>query len=568
MSVKKVAQKHKSEDAKLNLTLGDYKGKLNELVDELDNISMLKLSSVPWVDVRNYATGTVELRDGFANAVGEIGSTLTTLLISNQQDVTADVTVPATITLKFLRGGSLNTSTGKTVTMNGQIDAGLYQIFEGAGTIVFGVGSVGVVHSEWWGADPTNTTDSITALQAAVDAIKAIGGKLRLNGFYKTSDELLVSKPIHIEGHGKLVSGLRPTADTFPALVLDADSEYNMHGWGLRSFSIRYATKASNSLAKGIYFATTGGVNRLAYRGFLQDIHIHNAYDGMYDDSKAFMISFKDVYVSNCANYGINFPKSGGGTTFSFRNVYVNSCDVGGWDLRNIIALTLDACAVDNNTATASTVVKIQSCKGRISGFDFEANESNAANGRIIEIAGGYLTIDDLKSYNNVISGNGGALVKVSSGAKVIFNAPQLGGGVSDSYDGSDTYYTLVVASDAGAVDLNQPVITALSGSGGTAVAVADYSFNITKNTILNGSITWDPINLADGAGETSSGITVTGAKVGDAVVVYPPYDMQDCLVYGYVQATNTVEIRIQNESGAARNTFASGSWKVRVHKK
>ena len=85
-------------------------------------------------------------------------------------------------------------------------------------------------------------------------------------------------------------------------------------------------------------------------------------------------------------------------------------------------------------------------------------------------------------------------------------------------------------------------------------------------NIELGGSLVWDPANLVDGAGETSGPITVTGAALGDAVIVYPPYDMQDCLVYGYVQAANTVEIRIQNESTGARD-FGSTTWYVKVLK-
>lgn len=79
----------------------------------------------------------------------------------------------------------------------------------------------------------------------------------------------------------------------------------------------------------------------------------------------------------------------------------------------------------------------------------------------------------------------------------------------------------------------------------------------------LVGSVTWNPGSLADGAGETTS-LTVTGAELGDFVMVAPPYDLQDCIAQAYVQAANTVEIRLQNESGAVRD-LASGTWSVVV---
>lgn len=71
---------------------------------------------------------------------------------------------------------------------------------------------------------------------------------------------------------------------------------------------------------------------------------------------------------------------------------------------------------------------------------------------------------------------------------------------------------------------------------------------------------------LADGVGETSSGITVTGAALGDYCIVSAPYDLQDMKATCYVQAANTVEIRLQNESGGTVD-LASGTWRVRVMK-
>ena len=105
--------------------------------------------------------------------------------------------------------------------------------------------------------------------------------------------------------------------------------------------------------------------------------------------------------------------------------------------------------------------------------------------------------------------------------------------------------------------------------------ATADGSFNgVTPATFhamaplgwLTGAITWDPSSLTDGTGQTSSAITVTGAAAGDYVLVAPPYDLQDCTATGYVQAANTVEIRLQNESGGTRD-LGSGAWRVRLIK-
>lgn len=56
--------------------------------------------------------------------------------------------------------------------------------------------------------------------------------------------------------------------------------------------------------------------------------------------------------------------------------------------------------------------------------------------------------------------------------------------------------------------------------------------------------------SLADGAGETGS-IAVLGAELGDMVLVSAGVDIVDMTFTGYVQAADTVEYRMQNESGS-----------------
>ncbi len=72
---------------------------------------------------------------------------------------------------------------------------------------------------------------------------------------------------------------------------------------------------------------------------------------------------------------------------------------------------------------------------------------------------------------------------------------------------------------------------------------------------------TYDPNNLADGAGETNS-FTVLGAALGDIAYATAPYDLQDLILTAYVQSANTVETRLQNESTGAID-LASGTWTV-----
>ena len=80
----------------------------------------------------------------------------------------------------------------------------------------------------------------------------------------------------------------------------------------------------------------------------------------------------------------------------------------------------------------------------------------------------------------------------------------------------------------------------------------------------LFGSATVDVASLLDAAGATSSGITVTGAALGDFVLFSHGVRLQGISATAYVQAADTVEVRFQNESGGTLD-LASTTTRVLV---
>lgn len=83
-------------------------------------------------------------------------------------------------------------------------------------------------------------------------------------------------------------------------------------------------------------------------------------------------------------------------------------------------------------------------------------------------------------------------------------------------------------------------------------------------SAVVNGSSIFDPPSLIDGAGAVSTGITVSGAALGDFVLVSAPYDLQGVIVTGFVSAPNTVKISLYNKTGVTVD-LASGTWKIKV---
>lgn len=79
----------------------------------------------------------------------------------------------------------------------------------------------------------------------------------------------------------------------------------------------------------------------------------------------------------------------------------------------------------------------------------------------------------------------------------------------------------------------------------------------------IDATTTWNPGTITASSGLLSSAITVTGAALGDFVMVAAPYDLQGLDATAYVSAANTVKIRLSNLTGASV-TLASGTWRVR----
>jgi predicted nuclease of predicted toxin-antitoxin system len=80
---------------------------------------------------------------------------------------------------------------------------------------------------------------------------------------------------------------------------------------------------------------------------------------------------------------------------------------------------------------------------------------------------------------------------------------------------------------------------------------------------VLSGSVTWDAASIADGD-EEAKDVTVTGAALGDFVLVSASIDVADLALVAQVTAADTVTCNLLNNTGGAID-LASMTVYVRV---
>jgi polygalacturonase len=112
-------------------------------------------------------------------AIADIGANPATLYIDSAIDLTANATVPSTLSIIDTREGYIVQTAAFTLTINGPFEAA-GKAFSGfaVGQVTFGTGYVWDIVSEWWGAVGDGATDDAVAIESALESLP--GGNLRL----------------------------------------------------------------------------------------------------------------------------------------------------------------------------------------------------------------------------------------------------------------------------------------------------------------------------------------------------------------------------------------------------
>lgn len=156
-------------------------------------------------------------------AVTAFGSSSIHGILAKAITLTANTTIAATTLLEIQEGGSIALN-GFTLTINGPLRAGLFQIFTGSGNVRFGR-SMGDLPAEWWGVKADGSDDSAAMLRAIADIqgsypvsgttltdLISSGARLVLPvGTVRTGQVIdCGAKPINIVGYGMSMTTVKP----------------------------------------------------------------------------------------------------------------------------------------------------------------------------------------------------------------------------------------------------------------------------------------------------------------------------------------------------------------------
>ena len=208
--------------------------------------------------------------DDLAAAITAIGSTETTLVIDKEVTLTEDATIPSTLALEFTRGGSL---TGAyTVTHNGQISAGLWQIF-GPTITVNGSAIIKEAYNDWF-----------ATAQKAIDTSSTWDIGLHLGSITRNSGDLTLPDNTHI-----LSGTVTKDTNSNTYIFTNSDTSGGNENIKIENVTINCSNKEYGG-SNGIYFENVDG------------IEVNNCILKNYHSSTASVVKAHPLQFSDCTN--------------------------------------------------------------------------------------------------------------------------------------------------------------------------------------------------------------------------------------------------------------------------
>lgn len=228
-------------------------------------------------------------------------------------EVLDDITIPENICLKFDRGAVLKVAETKTLTINGAIEAGLYQIFDGAGTVSI-TPQTNTTLVEWYGAKGDGITDDSDAINKAL----LNGGKdIRLQRrTYLITKTLTVPKDCAVVGSNgtikadtinwtDVINGASVPTKTLMWVQATTTEADKVDATNVPIKHLKFMTDSDSTAVYGLYTGLYLGMpNKLALVGVTNNnncVHGHN-FESLYVYKLGTGIVVADAWDCNFTN--------------------------------------------------------------------------------------------------------------------------------------------------------------------------------------------------------------------------------------------------------------------------
>lgn len=188
-----------------------------------------------------------------------VASTAREVVIRNAFTLANDTTIPSGYRFKFEQGGSLSIASGKTLTINGEVEAGNYQIFSGAGTITFTTSSPNIYSNvRWFGAldSLTRSDDNLSAFNKTIASIPNSAASRGMfvytpSGHYWSSAGLTIPGNLDMRGDGPETTVLRANFSTSGTLIaLGGNTELRL--WNIKLLNDPAAVSTNTGVSIGV----------------------------------------------------------------------------------------------------------------------------------------------------------------------------------------------------------------------------------------------------------------------------------------------------------------------------
>lgn len=418
------------------------------------------------------------------------------------------------------------------------------------------------------GAKGDNSTDDTVAFQAAID--QAIAERRALfipahavGAAYKITAPLTVSGPLSIIGQHPNYCTIFATGLATDDYIFEVDLTAGTNEY---LFVQNVTFRSNNNAPDGVR------LKNISYVLF-DNVQVYGVRDALtIEGTVCFSNTFRNFTAYTVSRYGVYFKAFTGGGHYKF-DASTFTGDTGFFidNTSSITQLTLDTCNFEQCVTTSMRV------EGTVKGFSIDGARTEGCNGNDfvfipdggksvsgLSITGSFFSSDAAASYPIVLGGDTGSIrgfsftgnhVENNTANFVLLNGEGESGLIAGNRFETATC-TPTNTTRAGVV---------VFANENTAGKCAEAWGTRTLFTGHTGTVVYDPANLVDGAGVTTT-VTVTGAAVGDVAVASFSNDLQGIMLTAYVSATNTVSVRFQNETTGAID-LASGTIRATVFK-